>query len=688
MSRSDTMLASVRWAGRLVLGLVITSVAATAAWAELQQPTAGDRRIVLLVNALTKRDHLNRKTQPLNDEASRRALKLFLEELDPMKLYFYQSDIDRFMKRQNDIDDMLDQGDLSLAYDIYKTFLARVDERIKMVQKHLAAKHDFTAQEEMIVDKDAAHYAQNAQEASERWRKRVKYDLLVLKAAKDDTDKRDPLERLTRRYTSFGKRMHQTDNDELLEMFLTDVTRALDPHTSYMSPKSQENFAIQMRLKLDGIGAALQYDDGYTVVTKIIPGGAADKQGQLKPKDKIIGVGQEADGEIVDTVDMKLGDVVDMIRGKRGTVVRLEVIPAGKTERKTINITRAQIELKDSEARAKIIPWGKKADGSPYQVGVIDLPSFYMDMDAARLGRPDYKSTTRDVQAILDGFRDKGVDAVLMDLRKNGGGSLTEAIKLTGLFIDEGPVVQVKDADGKVQHYDDLDKGTAWSGPLVVLTSKLSASASEIFAGAIQDYHRGLIVGDEATHGKGTVQSLLDLGQQLFRALPNAPQLGSLKITMQQFYRPNGESTQNRGVLADVALPSLISQLDIAESDLDYALPFDKVEAASFGNMNLIDPVIARKLADRSAKRREADEGFQKVLRSIKRYNERKDRKTCSLCETTFLAERNEADEDKLFDEDEDETKDEVFKMDYYDKEVLRVTVDYLELVGDRLAAK
>ncbi len=269
--------------------------------------------------------------------------------------------------------------------------------------------------------------------------------------------------------------------------------------------------------------------------------------------------------------------------------MRLGVKPAGSNELDVYKITRAAIELKDSEARSEIIPLDAKPDGTPFQVGVIDLPSFYMDMGAARKGRIDYKSTTRDVKRILEDFNAKGVDAVILDLTRNGGGSLTEAINLTGLFIDQGPVVQVKDSDNRVEHYDDLDEGMVWKGPLVVLTSKFSASASEILAGAIQDYGRGLIVGDATTHGKGTVQSLLDLGNQLFE-IPNPPNLGALKITMQQFYRPSGESTQKRGVVADIAMPSLTTHMDVSEGDLDYPIEFDRVDPARFQGDNFVNP--------------------------------------------------------------------------------------------------
>jgi carboxyl-terminal processing protease len=470
----------------------------------------------------------------------------------------------------------------------------------------------------------------------------------------------------------------------LLEVYLSALTTGYDPHTSYMSPSSLETFSIDMRLELDGIGASLSADDGYTVVGKIIPGGAADKDGRLKPEDKVIGVAQGESGEFVDAVDMKLSDVVDMIRGKRGTVVRLKVLPVGGGEPKVYAITRERIELKDKEARSEVVEAGRKANGSPYKIGFIDLPSFYMDMDKNKRSQ-DYKSTTRDVRRILDEFNAKKVDAVIMDLRRNGGGSLVEAISLTGLFLDVGPIVQVKGIDGQVQAYDDTEEGVAWAGPLVVLTSKFSASASEILAGAIQDYGRGLIVGDHKTHGKGTVQSLLDIGQQLFQASA-APKLGALKFTMQQFYRPNGDSTQNRGVVSDVELPSLTTHLDGSESDLDYAMKFDKVESADYKKLNYVDRTVLDQLRRLSHDRCEKSEDFQKVAKNIKRYEELKNRKTATLNEAKYLAERADSDakkeeERKLEELANPDTK-VIVKRDYYFNEAVAVTLDYLQLMS------
>ena len=643
-------------------------------------PTARGKTVTKIVSSMLARTHLLQ--HPLDDEISERCLQTYFDALDPMKVYFTLSDYNEFLNSQHDLDDRVQQGDVQFAYDVFDRFLSLEDELVALVERLLDEEHDFSVDESIITDPDKIEYATDESVIEDRWRKRIKYDLLVQKA--DEVEFEEAREKLLRRYQSFAKRMHQTDEDELLERYLTSLSTSYDPHTAYMSPSTLENFEIAMRLELDGIGASLQFEDGYTVVHKVIPGGAADRDGRLKPEDRIVGVGQGEDGELEDVVDMKLSDVVQRIRGRRGTIVRLQVMPAGKTTSQIYNITRDTIELKDSEARGDITERGTKPDGTPYRIGVIELPSFYLDMDAARRRLPDFKSTTRDVQAIIDRFNREGVDAVVMDLRYNGGGSLSEAIKLTGLFIDRGPVVQVKGPDGRVEHHDDSEPGVAWDGPLVVLINKFSASASEIFAGAIQDYRRGLIVGDHATHGKGTVQTLREVSDSFFVG-PNRPQLGALKITMQQFYRPNGDSTQNRGVLADVELPSVTTYLDVGESDLDYAVAFDKVNPARFRTESMIDLPTIAELVRRSEVRRSASEDFQKLTQKIERYLEQKERASVSLNESTFFAERAELDADE---EEEKELEqladpdDQVVERSFYFDEAMDVTVVYLGLIG------
>ncbi|HRX79613.1 MAG TPA: carboxy terminal-processing peptidase [Pirellulaceae bacterium] len=674
------------------LGFVLFS-GLSAAWltlpaAPLDGPARSDRRVTLVVKSFMEQEHLSR--HPLDDEISARAMKAFLEGLDPRKMYFLQSDVDEFMTKERQIDNQIQDGDVRFAYTIFNRFLTRLDERVLLVDKLVDQPHDFTVDESIITDPDALRYPRSADEVVDRWRKLVKLNLLTFKA--DETSEEEARMKIKRRYHSLAKRWHQTDTDELLERFLTAVTSSYDPHTTYMSPSSLDNFRIMMRLNLDGIGAALMLsEEGYTEVTKIIPGGAADKDGRLKPEDRIVSV-SDSNGEMIDVVDMKLNDVVQLIRGDAGTVVKLGVQAAGAGETKIYDITRARIELEDSAAQSEVLQRGQKPDGKPFNVGVIDLPSFYMDMAAAGNGQDDFRSTTRDVTAILNDFKSKNVDVVVLDLRRNGGGSLTEAINLTGLFIDQGPVVQVKDAIGRIQSYNDLDRGMAWDGPLVVLTSKFSASASEILAGAIQDYHRGLIIGDESTHGKGTVQSLLDLGSQIFRSLPNPQNLGALKITMQQFYRPNGDSTQKRGVIPDVILPSLTNAIAMGEGDLDYAVDFDRVDTAQFEGYNMVGADALNRLRSHSTDRIKTEGDFAKELERIARYKRMKDEKTISLNEEKYLARRAaerdaEKEEEKHFEDQQGNKEREIFADDFYNKEIVNITLDYLkELENNKVA--
>ncbi len=665
----------------VVLSAVGLSVMAAALSARPTQPSATDRQITFAVATLMERTHLS--GQSLDDKISERCLETFIKELDPPKLFFYQSDIDEFKRNRTLLDDAFKRGDIRFAYEVFARFLARVDERVQLAHAELDKQHDFTVDEEMIRDPEVAAYPKTPEEAAERWRQRVKFDLM--KELTDDMPMDEAVKKLRKRYLSIRNSWQQTDNEELLERYLSAMTTGFDPHSSYMAPTTLDNFNITMKLELDGIGASLRAVDGYTVVQNIIPGGAADKQGDLKPEDKIVGVGDGPGGPIEDIVDMKLNDVVKKIRGKRGTIVRLEVDPADNSERKTISITRDRIELKDSEARSEIIPRGKKADGTEYRLGIIQLPSFYMDMDGARMGLDDFKSTTRDVRRLLEKFKTENVDAVVIDLRWNGGGSLTEAVNMTGLFIDNGPVVQVKGPDGRSQPYKDPESGLVWEGPLVVIINKFSASASEIFAGAIQDYRRGIVIGDHATHGKGTVQQLFDLDNKLLPLGNRGPRMGALKLTIQQFYRPGGDSTQNRGVVSDVELPSLTTHLDVGEADLDYALKFDRVTPLHHDTYHMVDSNIIDGLRQRSKQRIAQSEYFTKANRQIERYEEQKDRKTITLNKEQFLAERKELDSDKeqeeLFENMTDPTRP-VYEMDGYGQEAIDITVDYLDLLG------
>ncbi|MFN3191056.1 MAG: carboxy terminal-processing peptidase [Aureliella sp.] len=667
---------------------------------DMDGPRAMDRQIIRAVAKLMDENHFSK--HPLDDEISTRAFDRFLSSLDPLKLYFLKSDVEEFTSDKAKLDEFAKAGSMTFGFTVFKRFLQRVDERIDTANKEIDAEHDFTLDEKLARDPDVIDYPADEAEANDRMRKQIKYSLLVLESEKIRAEKdaengkerteaetvlngdpnEDPREKLKRRYRNIKRRWHQFDADELLELYVSSITTSFDPHTSYMSPDTLANFRIMMSLGLDGIGAQLTSEDGYTKLTSIVPGGAADKDGRLKPGDKIISVGQGTNGEMVDVIDMKLDDVVSQIRGKAGTVVRLGVLPVSGGEQQSIDIVRAKISLEDSAARSEVVDYGKKSDGSPFRVGYIDLPSFYMDMEAARANK-EGRSTTRDVSRILGDFRQEAVDAVVLDLSRNGGGSLTEAINLTGLFIDQGPVVQVKRLDGRVEAYDDTNAGVAWKGPLVVLTSKESASASEILAGAIQDYRRGIIVGDPATHGKGTVQSLYDLGNEIFRGLGN---IGALKLTIQQFYLPGGKSTQKEGVLSDVILPAITASIDNAEGDLDYALPNDQVSGTRHIDYKMVNSTILAKLRDESERRIEDSEGFDRLLARIEMFNAQKDEDFVSLNRDDFLKRRAELDAQREQEEQALESampKKEVFKLDYYNKEVLNIARDYVEAVQE-----
>jgi carboxyl-terminal processing protease len=713
---------------RGLLGLALVGVLTSTLLASFSsaRPTDPDRKeqikqknISIFVSSLIDKRHMAQLR--VNDEIAKRALEMYFKTLDPMKLYFYQSDIDQFAPESTKIDDAVKAGDVTLAKKIFDLFLTRVAERTAVAQALVDQPHDFTVDETMERDPEKLAWFKTKEEADERWRKRVKYDLL-LQSTDDETPADKTLERLHKRYQSIARRWDQTSNDELLEMFLTSVTMSFDPHSSYMSPENLENFAIQMRLELDGIGASLESKYGETVVRHIVPGGAADKDGRLKVDDVITGVAQGADGEVIDITDMKLNDVVMKIRGKPGSVVRLEVKKAGGAELTNYDITRARIELKDSEARSAVLerdskgqvvgdaeattlkvaddgstaqePTGevieqKRPDGTVFRIGVINLPSFYMDMEGRRSGKADYKSAVRDVRKLLEELKQKKVDMVVMDLRFNGGGSLPESVEMTGLFIDQGPVVQVKGPDGRVIPHPDDKPGAVWEGPLMVVINKFSASASEIFAGAIQDYGRGIVVGDKATHGKGTVQELEELGRYVNQF--NPPNYGALKMTIQQFYRPGGDSTQNRGVVSDVELPSQISHWPIGESDLDYALKFDSVLPLPHENYPNASPKTIEELRRRSNERVAASDHFKKEQARIARYLERKD-EPLTLNKEKFLAERDELNTEKeqeeMFDDLQANDKP-VFPQNPYNDELVAIALDYLELLGDgRLAAR
>ncbi len=637
------------------------------------------------VCAMVSRFHISGK--PINDEISQKLMRRFIKQLDPQKLYFYKSDITNFEKQKNQLDDKLTVGDVKFAYECFELYLKRLQERMDYAQQLVDVDHDYTVDESIVVDAKELDFAKDQSEMNERWRKRVKYDMLNL--VLDDKKTDEARKQLHKRYSNNIKTMLQTENSEKLEMYLSALTHCFDPHSSYMSPQTLEDFRISMELSLDGIGAALRSEDGYTVVAEIVPGGAADADGRLKAGDKILAVAQD-DGEFVDVVEMKLSKVVRYIRGKRGTIVQLRVKPEKSSASEVYKLTRQKIELSTSEVKGKIIESGDRIPGQTGRIGIISIPSFYRDFRGAQRGDENFKSTARDVRKVLYEFRDQGgVDGIVIDLRFNGGGALSEAIEVSGLFVDEGPVVQVKQMDGERKIHRDVEPGAVYSGPLVVVCNRLSASASEIFAGVIKDYKRGIIIGDTTTHGKGTVQNVMPVSNQMFSFL-RGQDLGALKLTINQFYRVNGDSTQNRGVRSDIVLPSLIDNMDLGESFLDDAMAFDKTEIAPFAPLDLVNLQILKSLKQSSSKRVVTDKDFKEKQSEIDKYLKKKDQKTISLVEAVR---RKELQDDKAKEKEEKKKAEEekakkdpkaekdIFKKDYYNDEILNITVDYMNVL-------
>jgi len=652
------------------------------------EPVAGKKQdglVAKMVCYFVQKVHLKRPA--LDQELSEQLFHRFLKDIDPAKLYFTKSDVEELGKDAPQLAAKMqeDQPDLSFAFKVYERFATRLGERVKLVEELVKGPQDFTVKEYLDTDYDKIDYAQNDGELRDRWRKRIKCDLLLQRLGQKPLPEAEAKQKVLSRYKDFQRRWKQLDNYELFELYLTSLTTCLDPHSSYMSPTTLADFDIAMRLNLDGIGALLRSENGTTIVAEIVPGGAAAKDGRLKVNDKIIAVAQ-GDDKFVDVNERKITEVVKLIRGDRGTRVQLKVIPAGKAEPLVYALTRQKIELKAQEARQEIVEQGKKPDGKPYRIGIIDLPSFYVD-PTARGG--DIKSATKDVRKILQDFNAKGVDGVVLDLRHNGGGALSEALSLTGLFIDQGSVVQVKDFEGRVRQGRDPEKGMVYSGPLMVLVSRLSASASEILAGALQDYGRALVVGDTTTHGKGTVQQLIDLGEHAQEE--NPPKLGALKLTIQQFYRVNGDSTQDRGVAADVAVPSLTEVLAPGEKDLEHALKFDSVAAVDHEELGLVPADVKEVLKARSTQRVKNSKDFAKFVKELDQLKARKARKQVPLNEKEMKDQFTEEDAKKTdnlnIDGDPDDpapapkSEDTTykFKRNFLNNEFLQIMEDFIQ---------
>jgi carboxyl-terminal processing protease len=592
------------------------------------------RQAALIITQVMEKFHYRKPS--LDDDLSTAILDRYLESLDSNRSFFTAQDVARYERYRLKLDDSLRSGKLEPAFEIFRRFRESVDERVAYAEKILAANEfDFERDEYYQFDRSEAEWPADTAALDDLWRKRVKNDILGLRLAGED--EAEISETLSKRYKGIQRRVSQMTPEDVFQAFINAYTLTVEPHTSYMSPRLSENFDIGMRLSLQGIGAVLRNDNEFTEIQSTVPGGPAERSGELKGGDRIVGVAQGRDGSMEDVVGWRLQDVVDLIRGPKDSIVRLNVLPksqgvGGRT--REVLLVRDEIKLEDKAAKSEVIESGG------LRLGVIEIPAFYRDFGAQAAGDEDFRSTTRDVRKLLDELQAEGVDGVIIDLRRNGGGSLSEATELTGLFIEKGPVVQVRDSAGKIEVERDPDPEQVYEGPLAVLVDRNSASASEIFAGAIQDYSRGLIIG-EPTFGKGTVQTLVDLG----RFLRSRDDIGRLRLTMAQFFRVQGGSTQHRGVMPDIVYPTAKGAADHGERALKNALPWASIKPAAH-QLHGITSVSS--LRDASLVRMEKNPGFRFLVEEEDDLIELEQRKTVSLRESVRRAEWEQREQNRL----------------------------------------
>ena len=598
-----------------------------------------------------------------NQEISERTVQNFIKRWDPGKVYFLKKDIDKFTTNAySNIPKMIQKSDCSLIDVLFSLYSKRFKERKKLITELIVKKHDFKKDEFLTINRKKMSYAIDEKEIRERWRKRIKFQHLQLKKTINDENK--IRKKLSKRYQLVFKKHQDLTTEDVYGAFMDAFANALDPHTDYYSPSELEEFRISTRLSLEGIGALLRSEDGVTSIQSLVPGGAAQKTGKVKVGDKIVAVGQ-AKGTPVDVIDMDLKDVVSYIRGPGGSEVRLYLKRAEKEL--VVPIIREKIQLADREAKSDVFSASVEVSKSKkkiYKIGVIELPSFYMDFEGRQANKENFKSSSRDMEAEIQKLKKLKVDAIVVDLRSNGGGSLDESINVAGLFVGKGPVVQIKGAQTK-PYVSSYDRKKIYSGPLVVMIDKQSASASEIFAGAIKDYHRGIIVGDSHTFGKGTVQNLNDLDRRL----------GAVKVTISKFYRPSGKSTQLRGVASDIIFPSITDAYEIGEKFYDFPIQWEKVKAAKFDQFNLVDSSLDV-VRSASNKRIKKNKDFLEIRKIINKFQkEKEDRLKVSL--------KLEEKKNKEDNEDEKDAADPYgdlksnFKNDIYMQETVKIATDY-----------
>lgn len=626
--------------------------------AEDIKPTAAQYKAEELSTRILSNYHY-RKTK-LNDSLSSAIFDKYIDGIDHGRLYYLASDMAEFEKYRYSFDDFLQKRELDVPFNMYNLFRKRYQERSEYIQTLLKTPKpfDYTVDESLNTDREKVAWAKSNEELNDTWRKYLKSEALDLKlAGKADSS---VVKTMSDRYKNRDRGLSRIRTEQVFQMFMNAYAESLDPHTSYMAPTSADRFKQEMSQSVEGIGALLREEDNYIKIVEVIPGGPAFKGKQLKKEDKIIGVAQGDDGKFVDLVGWFVDDAVKLIKGPKGTVVRLQILSAdalSSTPPKEIRLVREKIKLEDSRAKKEIVSVNN--GGKDYKIGVIDVPLFYRDFEGAQQKEKEFSSTTRDVQKIITELQTENVDGIVIDLRNNGGGSLTEAVSLTGLFINRGPVVQVKEGQGEVEVQSDNDPTVAYNGPMAVMVNRFSASASEIFAAAIQDYKRGIIVGEQ-TYGKGTVQTLIDLNQWVPK---ETDQLGQVKLTVAKFYRINGSSTQLKGVMPDLEMPTAFKVNEYGEGSQPSALPWDQIASSKYEATNDINEKIVSQLRDKHNHRLKSDEELKALAKTMDEFKKARENKVVSLLESKRKVERDEAEKKRaamkqLGEESDDEDED------------------------------
>jgi carboxyl-terminal processing protease len=590
----------------------------------------------------------NYKQVPIGDSLSRLIFDNYLKSLDDNRVYFFEKEVIKFKENRDLMDDQMVMGNLEPAYHMFNVYLERYVDRIRfMIVQLPSVAFDFTNNESLVYNREKLPFMQTQAEMDAYWLQRLKYDLLNLKLA--GTDEAKSKETLKKRYENLLSQIAKIESYDAFQSLMTAYTESIDPHTNYFNPNNAAKFNIDMARSLEGIGATLKFENDFVMVAAVVPGGPADKSGQIAIDDKFIAVAQ-GDGEFVDIVGWRIDNAIQLIRGAKGTTVRLKIVSKGQdiASPKIISIVREKIVLQDQSAKKEIKTI--QSNGKDIKIGIIDIPAFYADFKAYQAGDVNYKSTTRDVKLIIDSLKAAKVDAIVVDLRSNGGGSLMEAIDLTGLFLKQGPVVQVRDTKNKIEVGEDDDPSILWDGPMAVLIDRFSASASEIFAAAIQDYGRGIIIGTQS-YGKGTVQNSIDLDQMMgegaSKVIGNTNKFGQINLTIAKFYRINGSSTQHKGVSPDIAFPMVFSADKYGESAEPAALPWDEIKRSNYKTLANIAP-IKRGLIEKHDKRMKGSKDFEHLLADIKELKIRDAETTATLNEGLAKKERDEKEAESL----------------------------------------